>query len=104
MTPIDMLGWTGSALVVLSLTQGNLRRLRTINLAASGIHLAFNLVLGLMPMIALNAVLTGINGYYLMSERHKKTKPPTPALPPAAEEERVRDQANLPMVDGFQRV
>ena len=65
MRSIDLLGWSGSVLVVLSLTQSNLRRLRLINLAASLLHLAFNILLGLIPMIALNAVLTGVNCFYL---------------------------------------
>lgn len=66
MSTIDMLGWAGSVLVVASLTQRNLHKLRLINLAASGAHLAFNLLLGIFPMIALNLVLVGINCYYLL--------------------------------------
>lgn len=68
MSPIDLLGWSGSILVVLSLTQSSLRRLRLINLAASLIHLAFNLILGIVPMIALNVALASINSYFLLAK------------------------------------
>ena len=69
MRAVDLLGWSGSVLVVLSLTQSNMHRLRLINLAASLLHLTFNLFLGLIPMIALNAVLTGVNCFYLSQGR-----------------------------------
>jgi hypothetical protein len=100
MSPIDMLGWIGSVLVVVSLTQGNLRRLRTINLAASAIHLAFNLVIGLMPMIALNTVLTGINGYYLIADNHKTTTNPKRESR-QSEEWLTRYGPTVPLVDTF---
>lgn len=100
MSPIDMLGWTGSVLVVISLTQGNLRRLRKINLAASAIHLAFNLVIGLMPMIALNTVLTGINGYYLIANNRKPTSNPKRERR-HSEEWLTRQRSILPLVDTF---
>lgn len=64
------LGWLGSALVILSLTQRRLRRLRQVNLAACVVLGVFNLMLGIESMIVLNAVLAGINVYHLTAERH----------------------------------
>ena len=62
------LGWIGSGLLVVSLTQRDLRRLRAINLAASLVLLAFNLTIGLGSMIALNIVLAVVNGYWLIAD------------------------------------
>ena len=75
MIPADILGWTGSVLVVVSLTQSSLWRLRSINLAASIVHLVFNVALGIVPMIALNVVLTGVNAYYLIRQSGIRSKP-----------------------------
>jgi hypothetical protein len=37
-------------------------------------HLAFNLIIGIGPMIALNLVLTGINSYYLLANHRKSMR------------------------------
>jgi len=62
---IDVLGWLGSILVVTSLIQRDLRRLRQVNLAASIALGVFNIVLGIWPMIVLNVVLAVVNGWHL---------------------------------------
>lgn len=63
---ISMLGWLGSALVVASLVQHDVRRLRQVNLAACVALAIFNMALGIVSMIALNIVLAGVNGYHLL--------------------------------------
>lgn len=45
-----------------------MRRLRTLSLAASIVLLAFNVVVGIPSMIALNVVLLTVNGYHLLAE------------------------------------
>jgi len=103
MSPVELLGWSGSVLVVLSLTQSNLRRLRRVNLAASLLHLAFNLILGIMPMIALNLVLTGINSYYLLADRTGRGGRQGPMRARVGGDTRGRYQAALPMVRAFEK-
>lgn len=77
---ITAIGWIGSALVIASLTQSNLRRLRQLNLIASILHGAFNIALGIGPAIALNIVLTIINGYHLLPEHIRdRRRPPSAA-------------------------
>lgn len=98
---VELLGWSGSVLVVLSLTQSNLSRLRRVNLAASLLHLAFNLILGITPMIALNLVLTGINSYYLLTDRLASGGRQGRIRVGVREEARVRYQSTLPMVRSF---
>jgi len=65
---IAAIGWIGSALVVISLMQTNLGRLRMLSLAASLLLGGFNLALGIGPGIALNVALVMINGYHLLTE------------------------------------
>lgn len=65
---IVAVGWVGSGLVVLSLVQRDVRRLRQVNLAASAVLGVFNVTVGLPSMIALNVVLAAVNGYHLVAE------------------------------------
>jgi len=70
---IDAVGWGGSALLVYSLLQARVFRFRVLNLAASLILLLFNAVIEVWPMVAMNAVLAGINMFFivqLLRERH----------------------------------
>jgi hypothetical protein len=61
----EVIGWTGTGLVVLSMAQQRITRLRIINLAGSAILLVYNLILGVWPMVALNAALSVIQIYHL---------------------------------------
>ena len=73
MSWLDALGWAGSALLIYSLLQARVLRFRTLNLVASGVLVVFNALLGIWPMVAMNAVLAGINVWFirkLMRERH----------------------------------
>lgn len=63
----DALGWVGSALVVLSLTQRDVRRLRQISCASAVALGAFNVLVGIPSMIVLNAVLLIVNCSHLLS-------------------------------------
>jgi hypothetical protein len=58
---IDVLGWSGSALLVYSILQTRLLRLRALNLVASSSLLVFNALIEVWPMVAMNAVLASIN-------------------------------------------
>jgi hypothetical protein len=62
----DAVGWAGSALLVWSLLQSRILRLRVINLAGSLVLIAYNAVIGVWPMVGLNTVLTVINAWYLV--------------------------------------
>jgi hypothetical protein len=70
---LDALGWAGSALLIYSLLQARVLRFRTLNLVASCVLVVFNALLDIWPMVAMNAVLAGINIWFirrLMSQRH----------------------------------
>ncbi len=70
---LDAMGWGGSALLVISLLQTRVLRFRVLNLVACGILLCFNAILGIWPMVAMNAVLSAINLWFitrLLRESH----------------------------------
>jgi hypothetical protein len=76
MTWVDALGWAGSVLLIYSLLQARVLRFRVLNLVASVVLVVFNAVLGIWPMVAMNAVLAGINVWFirkLMHDRHDDT-------------------------------
>ncbi|GGJ86702.1 hypothetical protein GCM10010123_15340 [Pilimelia anulata] len=58
---LELLGWTGSAILVWSLLQTRILRLRAWNLLGSLILVGYNTAVGVWPMVGLNVVLTGIN-------------------------------------------
>lgn len=73
---LDVLGWGGSALLVYSLLQTSVLRLRVLNLAACLILVVFNAVIGVWPMVAMNVVLSMINLWFVISmlrRRHDQT-------------------------------
>ena len=76
MSWLDALGWAGSALLIYSLLQARVLRFRTLNLVASLVLVAFNAMLGIWPMVAMNLVLAGINVWFirrLLHDRHDDT-------------------------------
>jgi hypothetical protein len=68
---LGVVGWGGSALLVVSILQSNLRRLRILNLASCVLLVAYNSVLGVWPMAAMNAALLLINAFHLIRARRQ---------------------------------
>ncbi|TDC47156.1 hypothetical protein E1258_28820 [Micromonospora sp. KC207] len=70
---LDLVGWTGSALLVWSLLQARLLRLRALNLVGCLVLIGYNAALAVWPMVGLNVVLAVINMWYLrqmLATRH----------------------------------
>ena len=70
---LDVLGWGGSALLVYSLLQASVLRLRVLNAIACVILIVFNAVLEVWPMVGMNTVLVAINAWFIVKmlrERH----------------------------------
>jgi hypothetical protein len=70
---VDVLGWAGSALLIYSLLQARVLRFRVLNLVASSVLVLFNGLVHVWPMVAMNAVLAGINLWFirgLLRDRH----------------------------------
>jgi len=70
---LELVGWVGSAVLVWSLLQTRILRLRVINLVGCVILIVYNGAAGVWPMLGLNVVLAVINIYFLrklLSTRH----------------------------------
>jgi hypothetical protein len=63
---LQLLGWAGSALLVYSVLQTRILRLRVLNGVASAVLAVFNAAIAVWPMVAMNLVLTGINAFYVV--------------------------------------
>lgn len=76
MTWIDAVGWAGSALLIFSLLQARVLRLRVLNTIACVVLVFFNAVIEVWPMVAMNVALCVINLFFiarLLRERHDET-------------------------------
>lgn len=62
---LDILGWGGSALLIYSLLQASILRLRVLNLVACVVLMVFNWLVGVWPMVGMNAVLVLINAWFI---------------------------------------
>ncbi|WP_433392876.1 hypothetical protein [Micromonospora sp. KLBMP9576] len=70
---LELIGWTGSALLVWSLLQTRILRLRALNLIGCLILIGYNGAVQVWPMVGLNIVLAVINVWYLramLATRH----------------------------------
>ncbi len=70
---LDLFGWAGSALLIVSLLQARVLRFRVLNLIAGLMLVAFNALIGVWPMVAMNLATSAINVWFivrLMRERH----------------------------------
>jgi hypothetical protein len=70
---LDLIGWAGSAVLVWSLLQTRILRLRLLNLVGCLVLIFFNGALRVWPMVGLNMVLAIINLVYLrklLATRH----------------------------------
>ena len=73
MSWLDLIGWCGSALLVVSLMQARVLRFRVLNLVACVVLTGFNAALEIWPMVAMNIALTLINLWHirkLVGTRH----------------------------------
>ncbi len=72
MSFIEYIGYVGSLLVAVSLTMRNIWRLRWINLAGSILFTFYGLVLGLYPVITVNAFIVMVHLYFLRQMARKR--------------------------------
>ena len=61
MSALDLFGYLGSAVVALSLSMTNIRRLRWINFAGALLFSSYGLLLGAWPVVALNGYIALID-------------------------------------------
>ena len=68
---LEIFGYIGTALVLLSMMMTSVRRLRLLNLAGSAIGLVYAVLTATWPVAALNLGLTVINLVQLIRLQHK---------------------------------
>ena len=72
-TLLEIIGWAGSALVIISLAQARVLRFRVLNLAGALLAVLYNVALAIWPFAVMNAVIAVIDLYWLRRlhrERH----------------------------------
>lgn len=62
---IEVVGYAGSALIALSTTMSNIKRLRVLSLAGSVLFVVYGGVLQLWPIFGVNLFIAGVNLYHL---------------------------------------
>ena len=75
LNPVEILGYAGTALVVLSFLNRSMLKLRLLNTIGATIITLYAFLIDAWPMVLLNALLAGINGYhYVMLVREGRAK------------------------------
>ncbi|MGI9666522.1 MAG: hypothetical protein ACR2N2_05400 [Acidimicrobiia bacterium] len=64
----ELIGYIGSALVVISLAMSSIIRLRVLNLAGALVFTAYGFLIGSIPVIITNAIIAVLDVYYLWKE------------------------------------
>jgi hypothetical protein len=73
-TLVEIVGYAGSALVILSLLQKSILRLRTIGLVASLTFLIYSVAIAAYPIAVVNIVAASIHFYYLRKLVRRKSE------------------------------
>ena len=73
-TLVEVIGYAGSALVILSLLQKSILRLRTIGFVASSTFLIYSVAIAAYPIAVVNVVAAGIHLYYLRKLVRRKNE------------------------------
>lgn len=62
---VEVFGWIGSALLIVSLLQGRMLSLRVINSVASAMLVVYNILVETWPMVGMNAAVILINAWHI---------------------------------------
>lgn len=69
---LEVVGWAGSVLVVVSLMQARVWRFRVMNLVGSLLATAYNAVFGIWAFAVMNGVISAIDVYWLWRLRRER--------------------------------
>ena len=70
-TTVEIIGYVGSALVLVSFLMASVVKLRVVNAIGSGIFAAYALIIHSYPTMIMNICLVLINLYYLWKLRNR---------------------------------
>ena len=68
LSPVELIGYLASALVVASLAMTSVVRLRTISLVGSVTFVVYGVLIGSIPIVITNAAIAVLNVYFLRRE------------------------------------
>ena len=71
---LEIFGYMGTALIILSMMMKSINKLRIFNIAGSIISMIYSVIIGVWPTVLLNACLAVINGYHLISSALSEKK------------------------------
>lgn len=71
---LEIFGYIGTALIILSMTMKSMNKLRILNVAGSIISVIYSVVISAWPTVILNVCLAAINLYHLFKSHRSKTK------------------------------
>ena len=71
---IELVGYLGSAFVVISLTRTSILKLRVFGLVGAAIFLIYSLIIEAYPIAVVNAVIVGIHVFFLRGLLSKKSE------------------------------
>ena len=69
---IEVVGYSASALIVLSITQKSIFRLRLLGFVGSLVFLAYSIVIAAYPIAVVNLIAASIHAWYLRKLIHRK--------------------------------
>ncbi len=70
---LEIFGYIGTALIIISMTMKSINKLRVFNLAGSIISVIYSLIIVAWPTVVLNLCLAAINIYHLIKSARSKT-------------------------------
>ncbi len=70
---LEIIGWIGSALVVISLAQARVWRFRVMNFIGAALATVYNAALAIWPFAAMNGIITIIDAYWLVRLRRERS-------------------------------
>ena len=69
---LEIFGYIGTALIILSMTMKSISKLRILNLSGSIISVIYSVLISAWPTVILNVCLALINLYHLVKEHHSR--------------------------------
>lgn len=71
-SPVELVGYLGSLLIVISLTRTSILHLRLVGLAGSTAFLAYSILISAYPIAVVNVVIIGVHTFFLRQLLSKK--------------------------------
>ena len=63
---LEIFGYIGTALVIISMMMKSINRLRIFNISGSVISTIYSIIAGAWPIVVMNVSLIAINSYHLL--------------------------------------